>query len=492
MGILTPKGIYHVTTYLLKHGVNTMLLLYLAAHRKGTHVALIDDREEITYKELYNQSNSLAVFLRYEMNIRENQKVAFLCKNHASLIRYIFAASRLGATIYLLNTGMSARQFNELIDIHNFDLLIYDDQFKELITSSGYSNKKLNSNRCISEDLPDKHLPKSSISKIILLTGGTTGQPKEVTHKPSVTNFLQPFLALIERLKLPSHQTVYIATPIFHGYGIAILLVFFALGKKVVITKQFDVEKACKLIKIHQVEVVTVVPLMLHRLLAANTQALSSLRCIASGGAKLSPTIIERTRRSLGEVLYNLYGTSEAGLNIIATPQDLALSTQTIGRPIKGTKIKIVDEEGMELPTGGIGQLCFQNNWSMKNRTSNLIQTGDLGYVDEKGLFFLKGRKDEMVISAGQNIFPSEIEHIILSHPFVEDTAVVGMEDEEYGQKLVAFIQLSLNCSLSTPELMEWLRPQIAKFQLPKEVLFVSELPYSSVGKLQKRKLEVK
>ncbi|WP_342599172.1 AMP-binding protein [Psychrobacillus sp. FSL H8-0483] len=497
INLLSPFGLYRFISSIYKEGINIMLLLNIAERTYGDKIALVDGNETLSYKQLSAQCQKLSMVLKESYNIQEGHRVAFLCKNHVSLVQSIFAVSRLGADIYLLNSEMSKSQFNQLVEEHHFNLLVYDYELNAYMEESPYSKANILSyhdtlpainNLLHTTVAKNQKILRSSTSKIILLTSGTTGKSKEVTHKPSILNFLNPFSTLLNRLNLLTYNTAYIATPIYHGYGIAILFSFIALGKKVVINDRFNAENACRLIREHNVEVITVVPLMIHKMLQTSVEDLKSLVCIASGGAKLNPKLVEEVSRKLGDVLYNLYGTSEAGLNIIATPQDLKYSTHTIGKEIKGVQIKIV-HHNKEVEDGKIGQFYIKNKWSMKNGQSPWIKTGDLGYRDSNGYYFLCGRTDDMVVSAGVNIYPIDVEQVLIHHPFIEDVAVIGISDEKYGQTLKAFIQPRANESLHKEALIDWLRPRVAKFQLPKDIVFVHQLPYTALGKIDKKRL---
>jgi acyl-CoA synthetase (AMP-forming)/AMP-acid ligase II len=476
-----------------------MLLLKMTEKIYGNKVSLVDGNETVSYKQLSLQCEKLSIILKVNYQVREGQKVAFMCKNHASLVRSIFAFSRLGSDIYLLNSEMSKLQFNRLVNQNDFDFLVYDFELHSFIEESQFRKEKIVSyhenlssiNNLLKTNVDQTHrIQRTSKSKIILLTGGTTGVSKAITHKPSIVNFLNPFSTLISRLNLLSYNTAYIATPIYHGYGIAILFSFMALGKKVVINDGFNAKKACSLIREHNVEIITVVPLMIHKMLETSVEDLKSLRCIASGGAKLNPSLVEKVIGELGDVLYNLYGTSEAGLNVIATPQDLNYSANTIGKEIKGVKLKVMDDKN-EVIHGRIGQFFINNNWSMRNSKSPWIETGDLGYRDVNGYYFLCGRTDDMVVSGGENIYPIEVEQVLIDHPQVEDVAIIGISDEKYGQTLKAFVQTSKNDEMITKEaLVDWLRPRVARFQLPKDIVFVNNLPYTPLGKLDKKQLK--
>jgi fatty-acyl-CoA synthase len=335
-----------------------------------------------------------------------------------------------------------------------------------------------------------QRLERSSASKLVLQTSGTTGTSKDAAHKPSLFNFLHPFMAFIQRLKILNYKTAYIATPIYHGYGIAVLLLFIPLGKKAVISRGFDAKKACRIIREHQVEVVTVVPLMLQKMLQTNPEDLKSLSCIASGGARLPIKLIEQSSKELGNVLYNLYGTSEAGLNFIATPEDLMDAPTTLGKKIKRLQIKVLDNNLIEVENGKVGQLCIKNDWSIANRNNTWIKTGDLGYRDENGYYFLCGRTDDMVVSGGENVYPIEVEQVLIKHPLIEDVAIIGVNDNQFGQRLKAFVLPVENANLTEKELLDWLRPRVARFQLPKVIKFVANMPYTALGKLDKKQLK--
>jgi len=479
--------------------MNIMALLSFAEKINSNKTVLVDENETLSYKQLLSQSERISIVLKEKFQLNIGKKVGFLCKNHSTLVKSIFAVSQLGSDIYLLNAEMSTSQFNDLLSRNDFDFLIYDFEFGSLIEQStfcrnkilSYHNQLLAINTLLNTSViekPNNH--RSSSSKIVILTGGTTGNPKSAAHKPSLFNYLNPFLSLLTRLKLVNYSTAYIATPIYHGYGIAVLLLFITLGKKVVIHKGFDANIACHLIRKHTVEVVTVVPLMLYKMLRYNIEDLKSLICIVSGGAELNPKLVHETYSELGDVLYNLYGTSEAGLNIIATPQDLSYSPKTLGKKVNGVQLKLLDEDKNEVKVGSVGQLCINNRWSMRNRNNPWIETGDLGYRDNKGYYFLCGRLDDMVVSAGENVYPVEIEQVLINHPQVDDVAVFGVVDEVFGQRLKAFVLPVKNSSITKEELLEWLRPRVARFQLPKDITFVNNLPYTSLGKLDKKHLK--
>ncbi len=517
MGLLSPAGVFSLIKALTKHGINLMALLSFAAENHKDKVVLVDVEETLTYRELLAQSQNLALILKEKYFIEEGQKIGILCRNHSSMIKAIFAISRLGGDIYLLNPEMSNRQLSPLLQEHDFHLLIYDEEFgnkldeldekfdyklhDELASSHGDSTCKKAKFLSNHDELPainnlvklpiaeNLRIKPTSGSRLVLLTGGTTGNAKKAAHKPSLVNYLNPFLDLLTKLRLMDYSTVYIATPLYHGYGIAFLLLFMALGKKVIIQQRFNPEKACQIISKHQVEVVTVVPSILYKMLRYNSEKLSSLACIISGGAELNGKLVQETFHKLGDKLFNLYGTTETGLNIIATPEDLRYAPNTLGRKITGVELKVIDEGNNQVRDGQIGQFCIKTKWSMKNKINSWIKTGDLGFRDKKGYYFWCGRIDDMIVSGGENVYPAEVEQILRTHPHIEDAAVIGINDEEFGERLKAFVLPDAGVNLEEEELLDWLRPRVARFQTPKEIVILNQMPYTPLGKLDRKYL---
>ncbi|MDW0110935.1 AMP-binding protein [Sporosarcina aquimarina] len=499
MYLLSPKRIVRLVTAIRKHGINIMILLQLSERVYGNKIALTDDEESISYKQLRIQCETLAMNLQQEFELDEDKKVAFLCRNHISFVKAIFSVSRLGSDVFLLNAEMSLSQFNELAAKHQFDLLIYDEGLMDLVEISTFDKKKIvcdrNSINSIHQLSHKKNhvackLKRTSASKIILLTGGTTGKPKKVVHQPSLMNYVNPFLTLLTKLKLLRKENMLIATPIYHGYGIAILLSFIGLGKTVFLNRRFSAEHVCEQIRIHQIEAVTVVPLMIDKMMDHNAEDLKSLTCIASGGASINPKLVVEVTTKLGDVLFNLYGTSESGLNCIAAPEDLHANKQTIGKAITGVHLKILDENGNKVKNGQVGQFFIKTRWSMKNNVNAWIATGDLGYTDHLGLFYLCGRTDDMIVSGGENVYPVQLEQLLINHHLIKDVAVIGIDDELFGQRLCAFVEPETD-GLTSKDILDWLGSRAARYQIPKEIIFMDTIPYTSVGKQDKKNLKV-
>jgi fatty-acyl-CoA synthase len=496
--LLTPFGLYYLLTAVFREGLNLMTLLRLAVKLHGKKIAFVDEKSEISYTDLYQRSQQLADILQTNYKLAAKQKVALLCRNNISFILAAFAVSRLGTDIYLLNPEMTVEQIESLNNRHKFDFFIYDAEVSESIHDLNLQNKSLVTYSEISPSIENlaktessnrAKLKKAYSTNVIVLTGGTTGTPKIAKRKASIFNFLNPFFALLTELDLDRYKSVYIATPVYHGFGISAVFIGLILGEKMFLLNRFDARKGCELIRENNIEAVTLVPLMLQRMLNQDADSLKSLQCIISGGAALNPALVEETFEKLGDKLFNLYGTSEAGFSVLATPQDLRSATNTIGRPIAGVKLKILDSDNKPAEIGKVGRLCITSKWAVKDVETKAIETGDLGYEDEFGYLFLCGRNDEMIVSGGENVYPIELENVLTKHSEIKQAAVIGIPDADFGQRLKAFIVLAENSKIDQTQLSEWLSSRVARFQMPKSIEFIEDLPITSVGKINKKAL---
>jgi fatty-acyl-CoA synthase len=202
--------------------------------------------------------------------------------------------------------------------------------------------------------------------------------------------------------------------------------------------------------------------------------------------------------KAFGPVVYNLYGSTEVAYATIATPEDLEADASSVGKVVRGSVIKILDEDGNELPTGESGRI-FVGNLSQfegytgggsKDEVGGLMSSGDVGHFDEEGRLFIDGRDDEMIVSGGENVFPAEVEELLASHESIEEAAAIGVEDEKFGQRLKAFVVLRSGSELSEDEIKKYVKENLANYKVPREVVFVDELPRNPTGKVLKRELE--
>lgn len=496
--LASPRGLYRLIASVIRSKTNLMALLDFSARTYPNEIAIVEGSRQISYKELYQESLQLAAQLQKEHQLKAGQKVGLLCKNHIPFVQSLCALSMLGVDVYLLNIAMNGDQLEHLLQKHRFHTIIHDEEGAILVRASSFDQLQIhthlpNGNSIVElakMPIPANYtLKKSSAGKLIILTGGTTGNFKTAVRKPSLFTFLNPFFALLNQLNLGSYRSVYILTPIYHGFGVAALLISMILGVKIVLSQYFKAETASQLMLKHQVEVLVLVPIMLQRLLQQDLKNFQYNKVILSGGAALNPRLVKQTSSLLPNQLANLYGTSEAGFCIMATGEGLQQFPTTIGKKIKGVDIKILDENKKELPTKKVGMLCVKSSWTMTNKSDQWIETGDLAYMEEDGYCFLCGRIDDLVISGGVNVYPVELEHILLQHEAIFQAAVIGIPDVEYGQGLKAFVSLQAEKELSVLALKEWLKEKATGPQKPKEIVFLESIPLTALGKVDKKQL---
>jgi acyl-CoA synthetase (AMP-forming)/AMP-acid ligase II len=342
---------------------------------------------------------------------------------------------------------------------------------------------------------------------MVTLTSGTTGTPKGATRSfnalalapAAVTGLLD-----LRRIRpVPrSGEPIVVAPPLFHLYGFVGMIGGLAFGSPIVIRHRFDPEGTLADVERTGAGVLLAVPTMLKRImdLPADRRErydTSSLRMLISGAAPLAPELAAAVMDHFGEILYNGYASTESGSGTFATPRDLRAAPGTVGKPFAGTTIKILGDDGAQVwpgETGRIfvrGPLLFEGytGGGDKDRIDGLMATGDVGHLDDQGRLFIDGRDDEMIVSGGENVFPQEVEELLLGHEAVADAAVLGVPDEEFGQRLAAFVVLKPGASAGQEELKPYVRERLARYKVPREITAVEQLPRTASGKLQRGKL---
>jgi fatty-acyl-CoA synthase len=477
-------------------GFNLMAVLYLAAKLQPKNIAIDDTISEINYLDLYKRATNFGLFFYKKYKNVTGKKIGILAQNHIDLVAILFGTSPLGCHIFLLNTGISKIQLADLEEKYGFDLLLYDDEFSDLAQainceSLAFSNLPFPNKT----ETAEVRLPKKR-TIFTLLTSGTTGTFKTASRRPALGQFLAPFWALLTRLKLHRYSSVFVATPIYHGFGMAALILSVVLGVKIQIMPRFDAKKAIFLIKKNKISVITLVPSMLHKLLEESKNDLESLRCIISGGAPLLTNLIKTVLQKSDCQLFNLYGTSEVGFCILAKREDLEKQLTTIGKPIIGVKILILNNKNEAILNHEIGRLCIKTRWSIiEKNNKNWIATGDLAYKNADNYYFLCGRTDEMMVVGGENVYPITIENALLEHPLVAQAVVIAQSDAIAGQRPKAFVLLYEKSAsdsekrLTEADLLAFLQIRLVRFQMPKNIVFVTNFDYTEIGKIDKRNL---
>ncbi len=487
--------------------------LVVAAHKYGQRTGLIDDLGSLTFAEMNQRTEALAAMLA-RRGISDADCVGILCRNHRGFLDITFAAAKLGARIVYLNTAFSGPQLHDVCLREAVTVLVHDEEYDELVGDLDVPNGKVVAwhdrprDDCETlEDLIragaglDPVGPPPAHSRVVLLTGGTTGTPRGAPR--SASRSLAPVAAMLSKVPYRAAESTYLAPPMFHGIGYSQMLLSLSLGCTLIIERRFDPERVLAAVTAHRPSALVLVPVMLRRLLGVldrslNRYDLSSLRIVFVSGATLEPELVRRAQVSLGPVLYNLYGSTEVAYATFATPEDLRDAPGCAGRPPFGTIVRLYDKR--DRPVRGadtVGRIFVGNSFQFegytgggsKDTVDGLMSTGDVGHFDAEGRLWVDGRDDDMVVSGGENLFPGEVEELLGTHPAIDEAAVIGVADEEFGERMAAFVVLGEGSQLSADGVREFVKATLARLKVPRDVFFLEELPRNPAGQVLKREL---
>jgi fatty-acyl-CoA synthase len=478
--------------------------------------AIIDELGHLTFAEVNERTNRLANAWMDD-GLGEGDTIAVMCRNHRGFVEATVAASKLGMTCLYMNTMFAAPQLTDVAKREKPDAIIFDEEFYELLDEAGKRRKRYVAwYDSEPDDLPDETLeqliergdptapvPPAESGRAIILTSGTTGTPKGASRKQPET--ISPAVALLSRIPLKAREKTFIVAPLFHSWGFAHFTLGLMLGSTYVLTRKFDPENTLSLIAQQQAQSAPMVPVMVQRIMELPEDIrtkydLSSLKSIPLSGSALPGELAVRFMDEFGDILFNLYGSTEVAWATIATPADLRAAPGTAGPPPRGTIVKIYDENGRELPPGQDGRIFVGNEMLFEGYTGGgskdvidgLMATGDVGHIDEEGRLFVSGRDDEMIVSGGENVFPREVEDTIANMKGVDEVAVIGVDDEKFGQVLKAYVVKSNGASVSEDDVRKQVKDNLARYKVPKEVVFMDELPRNATGKILKKELKEK
>ncbi|MET8795191.1 AMP-binding protein [Nocardia sp. NPDC004568] len=470
-------------------------------------LAVIDDQGSRTFAEMDRRSTLLAGAMA-AVGLGAGDAIGLLSRNHAGMVETMVAAGKLGVDVALLNAGLSARTIEQIVQRHRLSALFVDGDLEQLVQYLHDDLPRFTTDqrppspgRYTLEDLIEtgetEFRRPAHPGRLIVLTSGTSGVPKGA-RRPHPKGF-GTIAALLSRIPMEMESTMLIPAPLFHTWGLAGLQLSTALRCTVVLPERFDAEDCLRAVAEHRVATVIVVPTMVNRILDLPPAVrarydTSSLRQVISCGAPLAGATVLRFMDAYGDILYNVYGSTEVSWATIATPADLRFAPTTAGRPPLGTRVSVLGPDRKPVPVGATGHIFVGNhmlfdgyvNSAPPDEAHGMLDTGDLGYFDVNGRLFVAGRDDEMIISGGENVFPRPVEEALAHLPQVSEVAVVGVPDPEFGQRLAAFVVKHEGAGLDSDMVRTYIRHRLSRFSVPRDVTFLSALPRGETGKILK------
>ena len=489
-------------------------MVMAGAQKFGSLPAVTDERGMLTYREVDEQSSALAHGLK-GLGVGEGSVVGLLCRDHRGLIVAMAGCGKLGARLVLMNTGFAKPQFAQVCERENVKVVLHDSEFLGLLDALPPELPRVLTWVDDGTDLPDdvktvdelvaagstEPLPPPSKSGgFVILTSGTTGLPKGAPRtKLSPLGTAQ----IVDRIPFPRKGTMVIVSPIFHSTGMGTYLVGTALGNNIVTTRRFNPERTLALIADNKADMLVAVPTMLHRMVELDPDIrakydTSSLKAIVLAGSALTPELSNRAQDTFGDVLYNLYGSTECAVATVAQPADLRKAPGTAGRPPVTCEVVLFDENDKRVyGANNRGRIFIRSGAPFEGYTDGrnkqiidgYMSSGDMGHFDDDGLLFVDGRDDDMIVSGGENVFPQEVENLLVERDDVFDVAVVGVDDTEFGKRLRAFIVSEPGAKQDPEELKLYVKSNLARYKVPRDVVFIDDLPRNATGKVLRRVL---
>jgi acyl-CoA synthetase (AMP-forming)/AMP-acid ligase II len=515
---LRPDRYARMGLVVRRYGISATTGLGLAAARRPDGVGLVDELGSLTWGELGRRSDALAsgIARMRTPSGREIRTIAILCRNHRGFVDALGAATKLGADALLLNTGFSGPQLADVVAREQAELVIYDEEFADLVEHArtevgdlvelvAWQDQPGGDVRSLDSVIragDGARPPKAERpAKVILLTSGTTGTPKGAAR--GADGGTDAMAAMLDRIPWRAGETVVVAAPMFHAWGFGQLVIAATLACTVVTRRRFDPEATLEMVRSSGATGLGVVPVMIERIMELPAEVLDRyplegrLRFVTASGSRMRGDAVLAFMDRFGDTIYNSYNATEAGLISTAVPADLRVAPDTAGKPVVGTELRILDDADREVPQGEVGRITVRSGFQFSGYTSGdgkaflggYMVSGDVGRVDEAGRLYVVGRDDEMIVSGGENVYPLEVEETLNAHPAVREAAVVGVDDERFGQRLAAYVALEAGAEVGADDLREHVKSQLAGYKVPRDVVLVDELPRNASGKIMKREL---
>jgi fatty-acyl-CoA synthase len=497
----------------LRWGASPATGVTTAAIHHPHELAIVDERGALSWERLHRRSNALAHSFA-AMGIGPGDGVGIMCRNHRGFIEATLAAAKIGASALYLNTMFAGPQLVEVTRREGPKALVYDEEFGELLAGVDDSVERIVAwcdgevsaptlDGLIEAGDESDHKPPPDKPKFVILTSGTTGTPKGAQR--SSPDGLMAIASLIDKIPFRRGMTMMIAAPLFHSWGFFHFVMSLPTVSTMVLRRRFDPEGTLEAAEQSRADVLAAVPVMIQRILSLPDEVLDryslpDLKITSLSGSALPGELAIEWMDRFGDNVYNLYGSTEVAYATVATPEDLRAAPGTAGKPPRGTRIRLFDEAGKEVPQGEVGRIFVGNEMAFEGYTGGggkeiidgLYSSGDVGHFDSDGRLFIDGRDDEMIVSGGENVFPREVEDLLADHDGVVEVAVIGVKDEEFGQRLKAFVVAQADVEVSAQDLTAHVKANLASYKSPREIEFLDELPRNATGKVLKKDLKAR
>lgn len=467
-------------------------------------IALIDvhTKQEWTYRTLRNQIEKWLIFMETE-NLNKGDRVAILARNNMELFAIMFACGITGLIYVPINYRLSEVEMDMLLKDSGATILLYDSQFTKIVKLISLKRKlRIDMTKSKVVTAPMMSTIQNTDAWLMIYTGGTTGKPKGVVLSHEAVNFNAMNTVISWGLSEDDKTINYM--PLFHTGGInALSIPILMAGGTVVIGDVFDPEEALQATDKYQATISLFVPTMYQAMIEHpyfEQSNFTSMKVFLSGGAPCPPTIYHRFHEK--ELLFKEgYGLTEAGPNnFFIRPEVARKKIGSVGKSMLFNEVQIVKDDGTLCGTNEVGELyvkgkhLFSIYWNRKEESeSNLVngwlKTGDLAKKDEDGDYYIIGRKKDMIITGGENVYPQEVEQCLVNNKMICEAAVIGIPDKKWGEKVVAIITVSDGTQFKEVEVKAYCKQHLGTFKVPKQFIIVDELPKTDVGKIDKQQL---
>jgi len=480
-----------------------------SAVRHPERLAVIDETGSMDWATLDRRTDALAHGLR-SAGAGPDASVGLLCRNNRSFVEVLVAAAKIGADVVLLNTGFAGPQLGEVARREDVRLLVHDASFAAVVDAGAATLTRLSAphdlDALVAKAPATPPEPPERPGGVTILSSGTTGTPKGAHRSPDSTasrGSAASQIGMLTRVPMRSGAPTLVSAPLFHTWGLSGLLIAALMASPVVLRERFDPADVLATIERESIDTLVAVPVMLHRILdlpddVRRSFDTSSLRVVFLSGSALPGDLATRWMDEFGDNLYNLYGSTEVAAVAMAGPADLRAAPDSAGPVLPGVDLRLLDFSDLEVSPGETGRIFVKTGMMFEGYTGGgtkavidgHMSTGDLGRVDADGRLHIEGREDDMLITGGENVQPQEIEDVLALHTAVDEVAVVGLPDDDLGQRLVAFVAPEDPSSPpDADELRAWVRERLAGYKVPKEIRFLERLPRNPTGKVVRRAL---